>query len=536
MPVSEVGGVALEETGPEIGGVSEAPPSGDVASVVLVEQGEDLAAVCGRIDAAPTWAVVIHAPGGNRQLSSALGMRRLIHHSGESGKVIAIATRSSALASRARELGVPVARKPQHVRWDAGGRHVVRMGRFSLSAPSFGRYVQVGVIVSVAVVGMFLLFAMAPSASLTAYPPTETVSEVVTVSALEGRTDIDLTNRLLPATRVTGEQKYTLAVKATGVAQVGVLPAKARVTISNASAAAVLVAGGTIVLASPDFFPFALDEAVTVPAGGSIEAAVTAQKAGANGNVAAGAIVGWQAERFRFLKVANAAAAAGGTSEPRQAVDPGDVLSLQSLAKALETSDAVRKGLIDVRPHDAIFLGTAEGKAEFSDARPAVGTPADIVLLDVTVKVSALAVVEATLQQLATAVLGPLAGNGEFIPGSVKAIETGARQIDTESGEIRTELRIEGELARGVTAAELREAIKGKTKDDARSTLSKRYGIQDADVRLSGWAPRIPRFGFRIDVALAAREPATNPGSASQNASTAITTTAATASPGAGSR
>ena len=31
---------------------------------------------------------------------------------------MAIATRSSSLASRARELGVPVARKPQHIRWN----------------------------------------------------------------------------------------------------------------------------------------------------------------------------------------------------------------------------------------------------------------------------------------------------------------------------------------------------------------------------------------------------------------------------------
>ncbi|MEI2711293.1 MAG: hypothetical protein V9E96_20120 [Chitinophagaceae bacterium] len=88
---------------------------------------------------------------------------------------------------------------------------------------------------------------------------------------------------------------------------------------------------------------------------------------------------------------------------------------------------------------------------EYGDAHPAVGTPSDLVLLDVTVKLSALAVVEGTLEELARAVLSSRAAEGEFISGSVKAVETGARQIDTESGEIRTELRIQGELARGVT-------------------------------------------------------------------------------------
>lgn len=526
--------MATERPEPEIGGVSEPPPQENVASVVTVEKTEDVAAVCGRVDAAPTWAVVVHAPEGNRQLSTELGMRRLIHHASEAGKVFAIATRNAALASRARELGIPVARKPQHVRWDAGGRHVLRMGRLSVAPPSVGRYVQVAIIVAVAAAGLFLLFAMAPSATVVAYPPTETVSEVVTVTASEQRTQIDLKAMAVPATRVSGEQRYTLAVKASGTTQVGVTPAKAKVTISNSTAAAVLVAAGTVVLATPDFAPFVLDEQVTVPAGGSAEAAVTAQKPGASGNHPAGAIIGWQAEKYRFLKVTNPAAATGGTSEPRQAVDPDDVLALQALAKSLESSATVKQGLIRARPHDAIFLGTAEGKVEYSEARPTVGTPSDIVLLDVTVKLSALAVVETTLDELARSVLASHAAEGEFIPGSVKAIETGARQIDADSGEIRTELRIQGELARGVTSEAVKDAVKGKTGDDAKSTLAERYGIQDADVRVSVWAPRVPRFGFRIAVELAVRETPETPGASLTNV--ASSTPTATPSAGAGSR
>ncbi|MFN8618564.1 MAG: baseplate J/gp47 family protein [Dehalococcoidia bacterium] len=519
----------MEDRGPAIGGFDEPPPGDDVASVVTVDKTEDVAAVCGRVDAAPTWAVVVHAPEGNRQLSTELGMRRLIHHAADAGKVVAVATRNASLGSRARELGIPVARKPHQIRWDAGGRRVVRVGRLSVAPPSIGRYVQVAIILAVAGAGVFLLLAMAPSATVTAYPPTETVSEVVTVIASEQRTSIDLATMAVPATRVTGEQKYTLAVKATGTTQVGVKPAQARVTISNATGAAVLVSAGTVVLAAPDFQPFTIDAEVTVPAGGSVEAGVTAQKPGIGGNVPAAAINGWQPEKYRFLKITNAAAGAGGTSAPTQAVDPADVLALTALAKSLETSPAVREGLVEARPHDAIFLGTAEGKVEYGDAHPAVGTPSDLVLLDVTVKLSALAVVEGTLEELARAVLSSRAAEGEFISGSVKAVETGARQIDTESGEIRTELRIQGELARGVTGAVVKEAVKGKSKGAAKSTLDRQYGIQDAEIRLSGWAPRIPRFGFRIDVGLAVRE---QPAATGTSLSNGATTPTATSNPG----
>lgn len=524
--------MAIEDPSPVIGGYDEPPPLDDVASVVTVEKTEDVAAVCGRVDGAPTWAVVVHAPEGNRQLSTELGMRRLIHHAADAGKVVAIATRNAALASRARELGLPVARKPHHVRWDAGGRHVVRLGRVSMAAPGIGRYVQIAVILAVAGLGVFLLLAMAPSATVTAYPPTETVSEVVTVIASESRTAIDLETMAVPATRVSGEQKYTLAVRATGTTQVGVKAAVARVTITNASTAAVLVAAGTVVLAAPDFQPFLIDADVTVPAGGSAEAGVTAQKPGVAGNVAAGAISGWQAEKYRFLKITNTGPAAGGTSSPSQAVDPADVLALQALAKSLETSPTIREGLVEARPHDAIFLGTAEGKVSFGEARPAVGTPTDLVLLEVTVKLSALAVVQGTLEELARSVLASHAAEGEFIPGTVKAVETGARQIDTESGEVRTELRIQGELARGVTEAALRDAVKGKSEAAAKSTLDERYGIQDADVRVSAWAPRIPRFGFRIRVGLAVRETPAAPGPSLTNGATTTTTAAAASTPG----
>ena len=78
-----------------------APAAADaegLASVVVIERRDDVAGICGRIDTAPTFAVVIHAPRGNRQASTQLGMRRLVRHAEDTGRVIAIATRSLAIA------------------------------------------------------------------------------------------------------------------------------------------------------------------------------------------------------------------------------------------------------------------------------------------------------------------------------------------------------------------------------------------------------------------------------------------------------
>lgn len=480
-----------------------ARPPENLASVVHVERAEDIAAICGRVDAAPTWAVVIHAPGGNRQLSTELGMRRLVRHGEESGKVVAIATRSSGLASRARQVGIPVSRRPETIRWDAGGHYVIRLGRFSLAAPNVGRYFQVLFILAVAVGAAGLVLTMAPSARVIAYPPIETVSRVVTITASEDFTEVDLRELRVPASRVTGTQVITLAVVTTGTANVGTRPATVGLVITNPTAADVVVAAGTVVLGAPGFFGFEIDATVTVPASGTAPATGTAARPGAEGNLAPGAITGWFDEKFRFLGLTNPEAASGGLTEPRPAVDDRDVLNLQALAKALASSDVVRSGLLDARPHDAVFLRTAEAEVEPGLPDPPVGTPAELVLLPVTVRVTALAVLAETLDRVARDVLQAEGGEGAFLPGTLSATETGARQLDTGTGLIRTEVRLQGEFARGLTPAMVESAIKGKSPDDARSILAQRYGIEEVEVQLTpGWAPWVPRFGFRLDVQL----------------------------------
>src|SRR5690606_16500090 len=174
--------------------------------------------------------------------------------------------------------------------------------------------------------------------------------------------------------------------------------------------------------------------------------------------------------------------------------------------RTLENSDSVVEGLVEARPFDAVFLRTAETSVTTGEVRPAVGEPSDIVLMDVQVSITALAVVRATLDEVAVRVLGGDDESGEFIPGTVRAIETGARQVDAESGTVLTEIEIQGEFARGVTQGAVKDAVKGKSAEDAKQVLADRYGIEDAEVSITpGWAPWMPRFGFRTDVEFRAR-------------------------------
>lgn len=492
---------------PLVDPVEDDGDAGGLASVVLVQAGDDLAAICGRVDTAPTFAVVVHAPRGNRQLSTELGIRRLQRHADESGRVVAIATRNGALQARARQAGIPVARKPEWVRWDKGGKRGVGIGRYALFVPNVGGVVQAIVLLAVFAAMAGLLLTMGPKATVAVTPSAETIAQTVLVTASPDRTEIDLAKRFVPAQKVSSTQTITLAVPTTGKAPVGVAPAKALVTITNPGSKDVKVPARAIVLAQPDSQPFEIDLETAVPAGKSVTQQASAQRPGVRGNVAAGTLTSWLDPQLRALTVTNGAPAAGGADEQRRAVDAKDVVSIKALADELVKSDAVKTRLVVDRPHDAIFLGTAEASIETGTPEPAAGAPADLLMLEVKVTVTALAVTGDTLDALARALLVEGQGPGELVPGSVSAVETGARQVNAADGTITTELRVAGLFARGVTRDGIRDAVKGKRANAAESTLVERYGIQNPEVNVSpSWVPWVPRFGFRIGVTVRGAE------------------------------
>ncbi|GAB4334924.1 MAG: hypothetical protein Kow0010_22190 [Dehalococcoidia bacterium] len=479
------------------------PDLSGLASVIYVARDDDIAAICGRIDSAPTFAVVLHAPRGNHAISRELGMRRVIRHAEDAGKTVAVATRSPSLASRARQAGLPVAWRPERIRWDAGGRVVVGLGPVSVKMPPIGRYVSgLLLLVAIAAVGAALLFA-APSATVTVVPPTEVREATVIVTASTTTQGFDPADMRVPATGVSASRQITLAVPTTGSIQVPVAAATVTLTVSNGGDAPVTVPAGAIAT-TEDGVAFATDDAVEVPPDGEAVITATAVAAGPGGNVPAGAVTRWEDGALAGLAVTNPEDAAGGASEPRRAVDAADIVAIRQLVEELAVSDALRQSLVEQRPNDAVFLRTAEVRVIEGKPSANAGDVANVVFMDVTVRVSALAILSETLDEVARVVLGD--GPGDLVPGTVRAVETGARQVNLDEGAIRTELLVSAAFARGITAGSIRSAVKGKSADKAKSTLAERYGIQEADVDLTpGWAPWLPRFDFRIDVRLQSR-------------------------------
>ena len=270
-------------------------------------------------------------------------------------------------------------------------------------------------------------------------------------------------------------------------------------TLTNPGSTDVVVTAGAILLGPADE-EFALESAVSLPAGKGATAQVSAVRPGLKGNVAAGTITRFSSPAFAALKASNAAALSGGAAEERAAATAADIAAIRAQAAELEKSESLKRLIVAERPHEGIILRSA--KLTATPGTPSIATPGpgDLILLEVAVTVTALAIPSDVLEKLAVRVLAPLA-NGEFVPGTVTAVETGANQVDGDDGSFRSEVRLTGAFARNLSRDQLIGAVKGKSPEDAAAILRERYGIADPDVDLTpGWAPWLPRFAFRISV------------------------------------
>jgi len=472
-----------------------------MASVIDVDRNDEVPSICGQIDAAPTYAVVLNAPRGNRPLASELGIRLLARHAEESGKAVAIATRSSSLASRARQAGIPVARKPQHVRWDAGGRRVFRLGPWSVAPPGFGGYVQVLVVLVLLAAIAGLALTMGPSATVIVSPPSRERSITVPVLALQDLDRTDIEGRRVPAHEVVETRTLTLTARTTGTAKVGVRAARTGVTLTNTGAADVTIPAGTVIV-GPGEVRFLVEAEVVVAAGQGGVATASAAAPGEAGNVAPETLTKFADPAFASVRVTNATGATGGASDDVPAVAAADITAISALAKDLKTSNALRATAFTGERTDVVLHATLAIETEPGTAYPATGTASDLVFLDVTVTAKALAIPQDVLEQLAAGLLAEDAGE-QLIPGSARARETGAIVASSESEDegVRSELEVSARFASGVNEDDLIDAVKGKSPEDAESNLREQYGVIDPKVELSpGWAPWVPRFAFRISV------------------------------------
>lgn len=484
-------------------GTAPGPPDGfDPGEVTALDvlPGDDVTVICGWIDAAPTDAVILHVIHGNARLAGELGMRRLAHHAAESGRALAIVTRSRSLAGRARQAGLPVASRPDRIRWDAGGYRVLWLGATGVRLPRTGRLIPAFLVVALAGVAAWLALTMGPAATVTLVPPQDTVSRTVTATVSSARTTADIPGLLLPGRTATVSFTVTLAKRSTGTALAPVSRARAELLVANEGSEDVSLPAGALLLAGPGGPLFALDRPALLPPGATLGVSATALAAGSAGNVPAGAIDRWRDPSYAAVTVRQPRPATGGAEGPVPAVAGADIAALTAEAEGLARSAALLSRAITAVEGMAIPR-TATATVSFDDPSDLAGALLDTLLLRATYTVSVLAIPPDVVDALARALLAPPGPRSVMVPGSATAADTGIVSGSDADGGERVELEIRAAFTRDLAPADIKDAVKGRSKAGAVASIEGRYGITDAGVDLAPrWAPWVPRFGFRITV------------------------------------
>jgi len=349
-----------------------------------------------------------------------------------------------------------------------------------------------------AVIAYFLV----PSATITIIPASRIVSDTFEVTADVNERKVELARRRIPAQRVQLAITISDWLHTSGKRAVPDRPAKGEVAFVNLTSRPVTVPKGSRV-GTDDGIWFTTDAEVEVPPKGSLEQAsvsITAVRPGSGGNVPALSIQRIGDNTLRFsLRVLNESATHGGGDRFISYVTGQDRARLEekTIEKARqEGGEELQRRLAPAR---AFYPQTVE--ATLSDERfdHMVGEDAEVLGLEATATVSALAFDQRDLEALARAHFEG-EGRGQIMEGSLR---TRLQEVSAWNQEaISFRLYAQGRLASLVEWEPVKQALAGMSIEQARNYLSQNLRqVDDVQIELHpGWIGNLPWFSWRIEV------------------------------------
>lgn len=347
-----------------------------------------------------------------------------------------------------------------------------------------------------------------PSAHIRLVPISRPVGAVVTLVADPGAQEVDEAAGVVPARYLPVEVEGEAHITTTGVKDIPDAPARGRVVFTNLMPQPLTIPKGTIVRTNAGVpVRFATLTDADVPANGQTMVEVEALDKGPAGNVAAGVISRIEGALAFQLRVTNPEPTQGGAARQVRAVTQADQDRLQAaLLEQLQTQ-ALEQMRAELRPTEFVVTPSLQ-LVDVLDVTTDryVGEQADVLGMQMRVRMQAIAVDEAPAHQLALAAL-----RRQVIPGYtlIASSVTLPRRNDTvsidEAGRITFRLAVSGAMTARLDLDEAIRAVRGQPLARARTILTEKLPLESPpDIQVSPpWFPYMPFLGVRITVDLA---------------------------------
>lgn len=198
----------------------KALPWGRDFAAAVIHREDSLTAIFGKIDAADSPRVALVAPRGNRELSKALGMRRLRRHVDITGKDVMLVTRTGSLKGRAREVGLAAVSTVRAVDFERYGRGGVRVGGVTVPLPGLGLFLRLTAFaVAIAALASVILLYL-PQATVQVFPLIQNNSVTSAITLSNDATTVNALSGEVPAHRRSLVISRTIPFPVTGQATV----------------------------------------------------------------------------------------------------------------------------------------------------------------------------------------------------------------------------------------------------------------------------------------------------------------------------
>lgn len=484
-----------------------------MSTLVQLDIHDDIAAIRGRVGTAPDTVVVLVAPVGTAALHNPVHLRLLRHHAKVQGKEVALVTRDRKAQGLAREAGLRVFTSVR----SAGGSQVSST-QIEATLPPAGAaervrgFVQALVPWTVLTLVLSSLVAGAviflPSARVAVVPASEVVDEALAVTASSALTFANVAELRVPARAIEIKLVASGQAEGTGTRKDPERPATGRIVLTNRTPAPVEVPKGTRVAADNGVEFTTVGPAVVPPVpDGRAEIEVVASQPGPVGNVSTRSISRFSDGSFDGrLEVFNPSPTSGGTTTDGAFVTVDDRASLRQKLLEQMKADGQKQVMVERRQGESVYSETISVRAlkeTFEEVPPATPGGKPRVELKLEGAARALGFEDKVVQQTIIRHLDRRSGGKYTLAaGDLRTQPLDAYQWNDE--EVSFYIGVQTLVVPKVDKAALQAAIAGRSVEDAQTVLARLVPLAGRPtVELwPFWASRIPRFPWRIDVAL----------------------------------
>ncbi|MDO8601999.1 MAG: baseplate J/gp47 family protein, partial [bacterium] len=342
-----------------------------------------------------------------------------------------------------------------------------------------------------------ILYITVGNAKITLTPHTEPLDLDLTVTASPKTDTVDSEFNKIPGQELTVQKEaqgtYELSVtkevaqKATGT-----------ITVTNKSGASQRLVATTR-FESPDGKIFRIPETINVPAGGSIDSAVYADRPGVEYNIAAAAftIPGLKGTpQFASITGVSSAAMAGGFIGNAKVVTEADFTkALEELTK--QAKDQVTQALLE-----------QSSELKFSDevtiviANPVVnaksGEAAEKLEMKISASASVIAYRESDVKKLAQNYLEKNGGLELTEKGLV--IEYSGMKLDATAKTLTFHVKMTGTSASKIDTVKVLQDIKGMNEEAMRAYFKNQKEVAEARIKMSFWLRSVPEDPNKVEL------------------------------------